>query len=449
MMEKEFVITYLKKKNYWWDTGKIDEMDKGIEREDYVEEILKTLDLERIICLTGIRRSGKTTLLFQFIETLLKRDVPPKQIVYVKIDDMLGKIDDIRDIVSIYEELTGVNPKENNVIFLLDEIHFLKNWQFQLKYFIDSKYKSKFIISGSSKTLLYKNASESLAGRIRFINVFPLTFKEFIKFNGFETHPPNKIDFETIKKFYYDLLPKKEQILHLFRQYLDVGGFPEWFKVKNIKQWQRVLVDDYLSLILFKDIVFVFKIKDPILLEKMVNELAFFSTNRFSYTKLSNRLDADRETIKLYLYYLASSGLIFISEVYFKSKKARERIEKKIYFWEEGLRKALTMDEDEGKAVENIVAWHVIKRAMNKKIFFQPSYWKNHYEVDMVLPEKKPIPVEVKYRENPTDIKGLLEFTNKFDVKQGFVVTKDLLDKQIINGKEILFIPTWIFLLVL
>jgi len=67
----------------------------------------------------------------------------------------------------------------------------------------------------------------------------------------------------------------------------------------------------------------------------------------------------------------------------------------------------------------------------------------------MVLPEKKPIPVEVKYRENPTDIKGLLEFTNKFDVKQGFVVTKDLLDKQIINGKEILFIPTWIFLLVL
>ena len=448
-MDKEFVITYLKKKNYWWDTTKIDEEDKGIERKECVEEILGNFKLERIICLTGIRRSGKTTLLFQLIETFLKKDISPKKIVYVKIDDLLGKIDDIRDIVSIYEELTGINPNDNNVIFILDEIHFLKNWQFQLKYFIDSKYKSKFIISGSSKTLLYKDASESLAGRIRFINVFPLTFKEFIKFNGFEISPPNKMNFETVKKFYYELLPKKEQISHLFRQYLEVGGFPEWFKIKNLKQWQRVLVDDYLSLILFKDIVFVFKIKDPILLEKMVNELAFFSTNRFSYTKLSNRLDADRETIKLYLYYLASAGLIFISEVYFKSKKARERIEKKIYFWEEGLRKALTMDEDEGKAVENIVSWHVIKKAMDEKVFFQPFYWKNHYEVDLVIDEKKPIPIEVKYRKNPADIKGLLEFANKFDTKQGFVVTKDLLDKQVINGKEILFIPTWIFLLVL
>lgn len=450
-MEKEFIIEYMKKKNYWWNTGKVERTDRGIEREEYIEKILENLKMDRIICLTGIRRSGKTTLLFQLVDRLLKNKIKPERIVYIKIDDLLEKIGDIRDIVSVYKELTGIDPKNNKVFFLFDEIHFLKNWQFQLKYFIDSNYKSKFIISGSSKTLLYKDASESLAGRIRFINAFPLTFMEFVRFNGFEFKNLEKIDFESIKKFYYELLPDKESILHLFREYINVGGFPEWFKIKNLRQWQRVLVDDYLSLILFKDIVFTFKIKDPILLEKLVNEVALFSTNRFSYTKLSNRLDADRETIKLYLYYLAGSSLISISEVYFKSKKARERIEKKIYFWEEGLRKALTMDEDDGKAVENIVAWHVIKKGMERKTFFRPFYWKNDYEVDFILDinRKKPIPIEIKYREEPKDIKGLLEFAKKFDIEKGIVVTKDLLDEQIIKGKKVLFIPAWIFLLIL
>jgi len=120
----------------------------------------------------------------------------------------------------------------------------------------------------------------------------------------------------------------------LFGEYLKVGGFPEWFKVKDIMQWRKILVDDYLSLILFKDIVHTFKIKDPALLEKLVRETAKFSTRRFSYVSLSNRMEANRETIKLYIYYLSASMLVFISDVYSKNKKARERAEKKIYFWE-------------------------------------------------------------------------------------------------------------------
>jgi len=446
-MDKEFAITYLQNKNYWWNTTKIDKEDRGIERKEYTKKLLENLKLERIICLSGIRRCGKTTLLYQLIELLIKNGKKPNKIVYIKMDDLIGKIDDIREIVNIYEELTGINPKGEEVVFIIDEIHFFKDWQFQLKYFIDSKYKSKFIISGSSKTLLYKNASESLAGRIRFVNMFPLTFKEFLKFNNVEIDSPNNIDYNEIKKNYHKLLPKKEKILHHLRKYLQVGGFPEWFKIKNIKQWRKILLDDYLSLILFKDIVFVYKIKDPILLEKMVGDIAQFSTNRSNYSKLSNRLDADRETIKLYLHYLSSSNLIFISEVYFKSKKTRERIEKKIFFWEEGLRKALTLDEDNGKAVENIVAWHVIKKMMQEKLFLQTFYWKNNYEVDFILTSKKPIPIEVKYKKEPSDIKGLVEFIKKFDVEKGIVVTKNTFKKESIEGKEVLFIPAWIFLL--
>jgi len=446
-MDKEFVIGYLKKKNYWWTTKKIDDDDKGMRRPDYLKKIQEILPLERIICITGLRRSGKTTLLFQLSDILLHNNVKPEQIVYVKLDDLLGKIDDIRDILSIYNELTGIDPKTNKVFFILDEIHFFPKWQFHLKSLIDDKYSSKFIISGSSKTLLYKDASESLAGRIRFIDVFPLTFREFVQFHGHTIDLPKSADFKDLQQWYYKLIPEKERFLHLFRLYLQVGGFPEWFKIKDQKQWQKILVDDYLSLILFKDIVYVFKIKDPILLEKLVHELAFFSTNRFNYSKLSNRLDADRETIKLYLYYLMSSGLIFISEVFLKSKKARERVEKKMYLWEEGLRKSITLDEREDVAVENIVAWHMIKKGMEEKAFFTPFYWKNSYEVDFVFDAKTCFAVEVKYKNNPSDIKGLIEFSKKFDTKKDIVVTKDLFDCKIVDKQEILYIPAWVFLL--
>lgn len=439
------MIRYLRERNYWWDTRRVEESEKGIERGEYLSKVYKTLNLDRVVCLSGIRRSGKTTLLFQLIDSLLKEN-DPKRIVYVKIDDVLGRIDDLRDITRLYLELTGIKPKSERVYFLFDEIHFLKNWQLQVKYFIDSHYRSKFIISGSSTTMLYKDASESLAGRIRFIDVFPLTFREFLRFNAIELDLKGGMEFKAITENYQQILPKKEEILHLFNQYLDVGAFPEWFRIKDMREWQKILVE-YLSLILFKDIVHVFRIKDPILMEKLVSEVAMLSTNRFSYLALSNRLDADRETVKLYLHYLNASGLIFISEIYFKRKKARERLEKKMYFWEEGLRKALTLDKDEGKSIENVAAWHLIKKGLEEKPFFMSFYWKNRGEVDFIFEGKTILPVEIKYREDPGKVKALIEFMEKFSIERGVVVTKDLLDEKKIRGGTIMFIPAWLFLL--
>jgi len=79
--------------------------------------------------------------------------------------------------------------------------------------------------------------------------------------------------------------------LFFLDQYFNTGGFPEWFKIKDMKQWQRTIVEDYFSLILFRDIVSVFKVKDPILLEKMVLDIAAISTNRFTYSGLSESLE--------------------------------------------------------------------------------------------------------------------------------------------------------------
>ncbi len=382
----------------------------------------------------------------------------PERVIYVRIDDLVGKIDSVHDILNTYHELTGIDPYRENVYLLLDEIHVLKEWQLQLKYYVDAHAKCRFIISGSSKTLLYLDSSESLAGRIRFINVFPLTFREFLEFNNItlaEMSPqkPDMDCFEDIEKAYYNIIAHKQTILYFLNQYFDTGGYPEWFKVKEMAQWHRTIVEDYFALILFKDIVSVFRVKDPILLEKLTRDIAAVSTNRFTYKGLSERLDVDRETLKLYLYYLQSSMMVFVADVYAPSKKAAEKRAKKLYFWEEGLRRALTLDRDDGKAAENIVAWHLIKRGRELKQFFEPYYWKNKYEVDFVYDDSlKVIPIEVKYREHLTnaDIKGLIEFMEMENLNLGIVVTKDMFRKEeLIKGCRVLFIPIWLFLLII
>ena len=184
----------------------------------------------------------------------------------------------------------------------------------------------------------------------------------------------------------------------------------------------------------------------------LVRDIASFSTNRFSYKGLSERLGVDRETLKLYLYYLQSSMMVFIADVYTPSNKAVEKREKKLYFWEEGLRRALTLDKDDGKTAENVVAWHLIKKGYASKPFFKPFYWKNKYEVDFVYNDtQKLIPVEVKYKQQikASDTKGLIEFLDIYGSNIGIVVTKDLFKREEMGKYDILYIPVWFFLIVI
>lgn len=439
------MISYLKKRNYWWQTKEVEPADKGNLRQDYLDKITESSKLERIVCLSGIRRSGKTTILYQYIDHLLKTSgMEPMRLLYARIDDLIGKIDSVHDILNVFHELTGIDPFKETVYFLLDEIHVQKGWQSQLKYYIDAHATCKFVISGSSKTLLYLDASESLAGRIRFIDVFPLTFREFLSFNNVNVEmPPQKPmlnSYHEVEKIYHGIIEHKQTIMHLLRLYFDTGGYPEWFKVKDMARWQRTIAEDYFALILFKDIVSVFKVRDPLLLEKLVRDIAVFSTNRFTYKGLSERLGIDRETLKLYLYYLQSSMMVFVADVYTPSKKAVEKRAKKLYFWEEGLRRAVTLDRDDGKAAENITAWHLIKRGFEEKPFFMPYYWKNRYEVDFVYDDSKVvIPVEVKHTDSPTksDVKGLVEFMEGSGAETGIMVTKESFKKVTVDGRAV------------
>jgi len=201
--------------NYWWIKGSVKDADHGIIRRKYIKRIEERTELERIICISGVRRSGKSTLVYQYIRELLEKGVEPERIVLVKVDLCLKDLDELRDIVSVYKELTGKDPQNDRTYLFFDEVHYMEDWQVQVKEFIDMKYESHFFVLGSPVTMMFKDASESLAGRISFINVDPLSFKEYLIFSGFDL--PDEVSLEGM---YKALIDKKDLILHHLGNYI-------------------------------------------------------------------------------------------------------------------------------------------------------------------------------------------------------------------------------------
>lgn len=441
-MIKEYIL----KTNHWHNLREVKEKYLGRLREEYLDNIFSKLNSRRVLAITGIRRSGKSTLLYQTINQLIdKEKVEPKKILYVKIDDINFEIEDFNDVLKIYEQTTGYNVEEDECYIFVDEIQKLKNWQNQFKRYIDHKYKSIFVVSGSSRTLIYKDANESLLGRISFLNVYPLTFREFLEFNDIEIPIQGEdiLDLDNAQRL-SDSIYNKDRIIYYFNEYLEVGGFPEWFSVKDKDLWTRTLKEEYLDLFLFKDVVKVFNIRNPTILQKLFIFLSKNSANRFSINKISQILDIDRQTVELYLNYLESAGLIYISEKYTKKMGVNEKSEKKIYIAEEGFRRAQSYEVNEDFSYENILMWHMQKIGILYDFLYKPMYYYKKYEVDYIFRKKDFIlPIEVKNTSKDVKINGLLEFMKEFKTNRAVVITKDRLEIK----ENIYYIPLWLFLL--
>ncbi len=438
-------------RNPWWTSGSVPEELIGIKRIEYLGKIEELLKDRKLLAILGIRRSGKSTLIYQSIKFLLENGADPKEIIYINADDFEkpGR-EDIEKTLDFFQQKNRVSLKDKKLYVFIDEIQNVRGWQQLLKKYYDLKYASKFIVSGSSSSLIYKNSSESLAGRISFIEVFPLTFREFLQFNGMEI-PDVALDFQALEKFYYDLSLKMNEIMVFLIQYLNVGGFPEWFDVKNEESWFKILSEEYTSLLIYRDIVRIFRIRDPLLLESVFRFVSAHSSERFSYLGIAKQNDGDKETSKQYIFYLARSHLINLSDFYTKSKKASEKKEKKIYFCDLGLKNSIGGRQDIGFDAQTSVYLHCLKRVSGYpmgKIFYWLDKKKN--EIDIVMNSGSLlIPVEVKYRSSidVSDLKGILSFCQEFSVKNAYVVTKTLMEERDIEGIRFSFIPLWLFLL--
>ncbi|MBI5392324.1 AAA family ATPase [Candidatus Woesearchaeota archaeon] len=218
--------------NPWWENiSSLDKL-KGIERESY-KEIVKSIAIKEITIILGVRRSGKSTLMYQMIYHLLEKGINAKQILFVNLEDVTLAKDTLDEIYQCYRE--NLNPEQKAYIFL-DEIQRKEHWESWLRKKYDLKTDDKFVISGSCSYLLRKEYATLLTGRNLTFEIYPLSFKEFLVFKNVYIEQKN------IKK---EIITEKTKtiIINMLKEYIEQGGFPEivlkeeQYKSKILKQY--------------------------------------------------------------------------------------------------------------------------------------------------------------------------------------------------------------------
>ncbi|RLE44989.1 ATP-binding protein [Candidatus Woesearchaeota archaeon] len=416
--------------NPWWENkAAINEL-RGKVRPFY-KFLVDSVNLKEVTIITGVRRSGKSTLMYQMIDELLKKGIDPAQILFVNLEDKKLIKNSLDDIYTAYRKEVNLDKK---AYIFFDEIHAKKAWEAWIKKKYDLKSNDKFIISGSCSYLLKKEYSTLLTGRNLTFEVFPLGFEEFLLFKGIEINKKN------IKKSLV-LDKTKLRFLKLLKEYINLGGFPEiFFKPKNFKM--KVL-KQYFDDILYKDIIDRYNLNT-----QKTKDLALFLTTNFtsfiSLRNLRNVLKISYDTIKEYLSHFKEAFLFFALEYFSYSLKEQKAQPSKIYCIDNGLRNAVSFkfSKDEGKLAENLVFVELKRR--EKDVY----YWKKKFEVDFVVKnnDNSLTAINVSNTDiiDEREINGLLEFKKSFKrIKELLILTNDTEKKE----KGIKYIPVWKWLL--
>ncbi len=140
-------------------------------------DLEKNLNKRQILSITGLRRIGKITLIFQLIQKLIEDKIETKNIFYFSFDEYTENLD---ELIEFYKQIKNKDLRDENIYIFLDEIQKLNNWENQIKKYYDLYPKIKFIISGSESLFISTKTKERLAGRLFEYILKPLFFKEFL-----------------------------------------------------------------------------------------------------------------------------------------------------------------------------------------------------------------------------------------------------------------------------
>ena len=396
------------------------------------------LKSKKIISLIGVRRSGKSSILFDIINKL-RENIPRENIIYLNFeDDRLFplKLQNLDDILESYFELYPQNYDKKFYLFL-DEVQVVDGWEKYVRRVYDN-YDIHIYITGSSAKLLSSEIATSLRGRSITYEIFPLSFSEYLCFKNIE------INLHSTKSLGF--------IKNALNTYIIDGGFIETIEEDNTIA--RKILSDYLELIVYKDIVDRYNIKNRMLLKQLTKYCFTNIATLISFTKLYNDFKSQgfklsKDTIFEYISHLEDAYALFSVAIYKNSIKQEQRNPKKIFAIDSGFKKIYdyAIGEDLSKLYENIVFLHL--RRETKEIY----YYKGRQELDFyanIEGEKLLINVSVDIQDEKTkerEFKALLEAMEYFNSTEAYLITKDKESIEEIEGKKIKIVPLYKWLL--
>ncbi len=355
------IIKTLDKWNFWNQ-----KVDTGFRRSFYLEKLERLMHMPEVIAITGVRRSGKSVIILQVIEDLIKKGVHPKNTLYVNFEEPNFSDDlNVKFLVRMFDAYLETFAPKGKMYLFLDEVQMVSGWERFVVSLYDRKVDIKIFVTGSSSKLLMGEISTLLSGRYISEVVYPLGFREFMDFK---------------KEDYSSFLIKSPKLYNYLREYIEFGGFPRVI-TESDTYGKRVVLTEYFNSILEKDVLLRHKIRKS----KDVSEVANFAmaniANQISSYRMAKDFGISSPNVRRYFGYFEESFLLQFVPFFSYSVKRQIYNPQKVFSIDTGLRNAVSFkfSEDIGKLLENIVLLELLRR---KEV---PYYWEGGTEVDFVL----------------------------------------------------------------
>lgn len=385
-------------------------------------------------CFVGIRRTGKSYLMYQQIKQLESKGVPLSQIVYVNFEDerlLETKVTDLNTILEIGLEMSG---SANKPYLFLDEIQDINGWEKFVRRIADMKYRIN--ITGSNSKMLSSEIASTLGGRFIIMNVYPYSFTEYLTANHRE-------------KNYLDVISTQDRadVLSLYNEYVTFGAFPELVDIKN----KRAFLSSIYQTIYLGDIITRNKISNDFAIKLILKKIAESVTKPLSFSRLTNILKSTgmaigKQTVINYVGYMTDSYLLFTPQNY-AAKLVDKETSPKYYFMDTGLLGLMLLDSKSAQ-LENLVAIELIRRYGVENVFF----FENNVEIDFYIPsESLAIQVSLQVLDDidtkERETRAFAKLNNFIPDSKCIIITNSEETNLEYDGIDIEVIPIWKWLL--
>lgn len=394
---------------------------------------------EEIVTLTGLRRVGKSTILYQIMDLLEAEGIAPKALLHINFEEpALAPYLNLDLMDRLYEIYRSQVYPRGKVYLFLDEIQNVPEWEKWVRARNETE-NIKIFITGSSSKLMSSELATLLTGRQVNFNIYPLSLTELLEFQSINI--PSKP---------WPCSPPAE-IAHTLYFYLRWGSLPRIVLAKEDHTRMKILAQ-YFDDILMKDLAMRHHIRDLPTLRALAVHLITHTGSLVSFNRLANLFGVSTMLIQDYCQYLQETFLLELMPFFSLKIAERRRNPQKIYALDCGLRNqiCLSLSPDQGKSIESIVFNTLKQRG------YEVYYWKNRGEVDFVIRQGNTIVSVIQVMAEgcnnektlKRELEALKEAAQSFpQAKPCLIVAENDISVDITGVASLHIIPLWQFLL--